>query len=753
MVVCEGGVLGLVHFARAEGAQHARECYLVPLTIWAQNWPELVEYIDPLIDERLRHAAIVKPIRTLAVGFGGDVAIAEYRDDLYLERELDTRARTAVEQQGGIIIVGKPKSGKTRLAYQVLRASPDALVVIPRTDQPPETFEGSSLAGKNVIIFFDDLHVQAETSRPLMWLARLEAVCGQPPLFICTTRDGEDWKRIIDKQGQLVERVGPSARIFTSHVEGQGEDLSHERGWEIARGLGLTPEEFFLRFDGTIGSILLDLAAMRRRYERLRDEVRGNVAMSRLLDSAKLLYKAHQHYIHESLLQAVAEQIRGEGKISVETWDALRRRTREEGFGDFDSTGNFLTYLPYLEQCINYEPSTREVERLLPLLEDAHDYSGLLYLSLALDERSSQLAEQACRLSIAGGYIEAYNVLGILLTDDRERWPEAEQTFRQAIDKGAIDAYFNLGMLLTKQEGREQEAEQAFRQAIDLGFIPALDNLGTLLAEQEGREQEAEQAFRRAINAGYMPAMNSLGIMLATQPGRRAEAEQAFRQAITAGVATAYNNLGRLLAEEGGDPVEAEQVFKQAIAAGVKTAYANLGSLLVEQDGRKEEAEQAFRQAIASGYPGAKFDLGVLLSEQSGREAEAEAIFREVIDLGNPAAYLLLGALLVQLGERETEAESVFHSAIDAGIEVAYNNLGTLLSQQPGREAEAEQAFRNAVESGSPHAYINLGRLLAKQPGREPEAEKVFRDAIEGGNLEAYRQLGYLLEKHRGREE
>jgi hypothetical protein len=43
------------------------------------------------------------------------------------------------------------------------------------------------------------------------------------------------------------------------------------------------------RFDGTPGSLALDLSAMRQRYLRIRDTPIGSIADTRILDSAKLL--------------------------------------------------------------------------------------------------------------------------------------------------------------------------------------------------------------------------------------------------------------------------------------------------------------------------------------------------------------------------------------------------------------------------------------------------------------------------------
>jgi hypothetical protein len=37
VMVCEGGVVGLAHFARGEGARFEREVYVVPLTSWFEG--------------------------------------------------------------------------------------------------------------------------------------------------------------------------------------------------------------------------------------------------------------------------------------------------------------------------------------------------------------------------------------------------------------------------------------------------------------------------------------------------------------------------------------------------------------------------------------------------------------------------------------------------------------------------------------------------------------------------------------------
>ena len=544
VILCEDGVLGLAHFARGAGPDQEREVYLVPLTMWTEGWFALAKLLEPLIDKRLWTAAKIKRVSALEIGT--DVVIAGYEPDIYIERKVEEQARTALKQRGSVVIIGRPKSGKTRLAWQLLQERPDALVMIPRSDQPPDIFEASSLVGNELVVCFDDLHRTAETSRVLAWRERLENESSQKCLVIITTRDGTDWKRVKEKQAGLLQTLGRNTYIFTSRGDNEGNDLSVDQGWQLAQALGMGNREFDQRFDGTPGSLTLDLEDMRERYERLRDEQRGEVSMSRLLDSAKLLHTAQQPSLRGTLLKAIAEQIRGEGRLGAEIWERLCNRTREEGFGYFDSTNDvFQTYRPYLEECVTYNPSTEEIEALLPILINAEDYDGLLYLGSTLHEKQRlSLAERACRVSIDGGNKSAYGELGMLLSEQPGREAEAEQAYRQAIEAGVAWVHGSLGLLLSKQPGREAEAEQVYRQGIEAGSDITYLNLGNLLAEQPGREAEAEQAYRQGINRSRNDLSKlfyiALGGFLARQPGREADAEQALRQAIGGGIGSAY---------------------------------------------------------------------------------------------------------------------------------------------------------------------------------------------------------------------
>ena len=145
MVVAWGAYSGWHHFARAAGPAYERELYLVPLSTWAEGWEELDALIEPLIDQRLRAAALVLRVRDVIVGISDpstangrdpDLVIAGYREDIYVTRPEVHQAEQALAGRG-LLIVGGPKSGKTRLAWELIRQRPDAVLVMPRDPVPP----------------------------------------------------------------------------------------------------------------------------------------------------------------------------------------------------------------------------------------------------------------------------------------------------------------------------------------------------------------------------------------------------------------------------------------------------------------------------------------------------------------------------------------------------------------------------------------------------------------------------------------
>ena len=778
VMVYDGGVLGLAHFSRAGAEDFKSEVYLVPLRVWAEGWDELAALIEPLIDPRLRHAAIVKRTRSLEPHT--DILIAKVGfHDAYIETAAIAAARSALSAHGGLVIIGRPKSGKTRLVWQLLQDRPDALAVIPQRASPPDLFDVSIFTDRDVVLLFDDLHGPTLSHDPLAWHRRLEDAARRPCALICTSRDGADWQRASEQPhiAALLRQLSRHAFVYTSRVGSQGADLSQDEGRTLAARIGLKPQDFAARFDGTAGSLTLDLDAMSARYRALQKRDRLGLQLSTLLDAAKLLDRGGLPRLAEARLRSAAAVIAGQA-IGTQAWKVLRDSTDDEGFGSFNEAGAFQIYRPYLETCVDYEPTQQEVESLVPVLQEAKDYEGMHFLGtrLALGYRS-KIGAEVLNEAMANAP-PPYGTMGfvakaVLSPAD----PSAEEAIRAAIAAGEQGAYLSLAHHLEKLPRRESEAEQAFRDAIENDHDEESRELGirselaAFLGKLPGREADAEAAFRAALGARSDNALlrgiaaREFGIFLARQPDREDEAETFFieaRDILQSNVRAQLHvnrSLADLLARRPGREQDAEWAYRAAIAdeASVdfeERAQLGLAELLAQQEGREAEAEEFYRAAVNSRIAGAPTFMALFLAKMPDRAIDAEAAARTAIEAENHIlGYFALGLALQWLPGREREAESALRQAIDRGMGRASYTLAALLQSQPGREADAEQAYRDSIQAGMPGVQLHLARLLVRLPGREADAERAYLQAMDEGEAEAWIELPERLALQDGREQ
>jgi tetratricopeptide (TPR) repeat protein len=746
VAVCEEGVLGLVHFSRPETPDQEREGYLVPLTVWAEGWPGLDDLIEPLIDQNLRNAAKVHPVRELDIGT--DVVVANYRSDLYIEREVDQGARDALELYGGVLIVGKPKSGKTRLAWQMLRDRPKALVVIPDRRNPrlPATFERSGLVGSDAVLFFDDLHDGAEIADPLKWWRQLEDATGRRCLLICTSRDGNDWNLLSNRQGQLLRELGTNAIVFVSESgepgRERGENLSLEQGRRLANALAMTTEKFRSSFDGTPGSLLLDTDDMGRRYLVLRTEEHDGVSLSRLLDSAKLLYEAGQPYLRAEILRTVAEEIRGNRRISSETWDALLRRTQEEGFGRLDEFSNLQTYRPYLEECVSYTPREEEINELIPVLTGARDVIGLLSLGTSYYKRSKfrkalYAVDQA--ICLDSNFAVAWGTRTIILTP-LGRAEEALEASDRALSLDPDFAFAWAGRSIALYSlGHSQEALEASDRALSLN--PNLAHAWgsrAIALSNAGRYQEALEASDRAVSldpdfaSGWASKAAALIGLGHSEGALEANARALSLNPDSLGM---WINLVGILTSLGRYE-EALKASDRALSLDTDSFAGWLSrAVVLSNAGRYQEALEASDRALSLNPNFVlAWDTRVDVLTGLGRYEEVLEAIERAMSLGvfdNLKAWLMRGTMLDIL-ERYEEALEAYDKAshlAPGNPEISYSKGGALLSL--GRYEEALEAYNKTLNLQPDYAdaWHDKGISLIEL-GRTQEALEAYDEAL-----------------------
>jgi len=749
-VVGGGGVLGLAHFARDEKTRGRPEAYMIPLEEWAVAWPQLAESIAPFTDGSLRSAARIKQANELAVGVASrengdpDLTIAGYQPQVYVPHPAAERAARSLEQFDEVVVIGRPMSGKTRLVNELLKATPEATVVMPEGPVPPGRIELSGFASAEIVLLCEDIHLGVERINPLLWRRRL-AESGARVRVILSCRDGGDWRRAREADSALADRFR-EAVVPLSAEGARGSDFPVDESRQLASLLGLSEDALNERFDGTPGSLTLDLPAMRDRYERLRDEQVHGVPTSRMLDSIKLLHHCGQSPVRQVRVRQVAETVRGESRVSEEGWEALQRRTAEAGFGVFVDEV-FSGYPPLIERCVEYDPDERDCSALSELL--CQEQAWLEALALARSPRvPPQVRERTLNHVIAraeGDPTAAARLHLALLQADQDRSAEALENLIDVItgeDPGrAAEATLTLGWLY-EEWGSAEDAVAALESVVDSGhniFTPeAAARLG-LLQAQEGQIDAAASAYRIAVESGTSEAAGVAAYNLVSlQAGLESEEELHLLQvAFDSGHEEASPAAAVRLASRQTDPAETAAFLESAIGSSnqdvAHVAAVQLGVTYLEAND-VESAKRVLYPVVeipeADMRPTAAWVLGSALSLQ-GDPDEAIRLLQIARTGKNKTMALDAGARigeLLALRQDFDGAAAVFDETMAApeGLsEWAKLNFG-IVELKRGNPEESRHLLRPLVRSEDEYVRRRAGVAIAILDASQKPDEKAI---------------------------
>ncbi|MFI7455502.1 hypothetical protein ACIBQX_49145 [Nonomuraea sp. NPDC049714] len=278
----------------------------------------------------------------------------------------------------------------------------------------------------------------------------------------------------------------------------------------------------------------------------------------------------------------------------------------------------------------------------------------------------------------------------------------AEPLLSNAADAGHEDATYWLALLLASQRRVEE-----LRVRADASDGAAAERLAELLAVQ-GRIEEALTLWRTSADVGNKFAAQQLASLLASQGN-----VQELRARADAGDGAAVISVVGLLAAQG-HLEEALALAHARAAAGDEDAVELLAGLLAELlvvRGRVEE----LRARADAGDGAAICRLAELLASQ-GRTEEALAPLRVRADAGDRSIAVRLAKLLAEQGRVEELC-----ARADAGDRAAANRLAEVLAEE-GRVEE----LRARVDAGDGFAAERLANALERW-GRVEEAEQVRR--------------------------
>jgi TPR repeat protein len=675
--------------------------------------------------------------------FGGDVPPYCKRDvDEVLGEVLGNPVRRL------LVLVGPPKSGKTRTLVEALKASALSNCPVywlePRQDAIAKVVNALPVTPtKSAIVVLDDLQNFKFEGDQALTPGALDDLTKRA-MVVATLHDSAVKKWNLLQFDHRAETKSQLADVPSREVQRRLADNA------ISLNATLSFDEL-QNLDKVFPKSLVDAKS----YLHLASELAAAEALNQKLSHALAENKAHIQSIFRGVVDA--KIIWPEGA----TLEDLKRLSQAEH--------NFRSNAPWSETgwqdaITNFTESVAPNAPhaiLMRTLGDRNKYSlfdalweahkPVRWSAEALESEPLDFLELAISAGDANYYEEAIRIASQLDNSDSDvchflgffcyqlGWTtEARSWYEKSAQAGDADSNYNLGVM-NEEEGRLSDAEVMYREASDAGHPGAENNLALLL-ENAGKLDEAEEFYRKAAEAGNTLAQYNLGLLF-SKVGKLSEAEHFFRKAASEGDPEAQNNLASLL-ENAGKLDESEEFYRKAAEAGNTLAQNNLG-LLFSKAGKLSEAERFFRKAASEGDPEAQNNLGVLL-ENAGKLDESEEFYRKAAEAGNTLAQNNLGVLLENAGKLD-ESEESYRKAAEAGNALAQKNLALML-QNAGKQQESEVFLRMSAEGGNTDAQNNLGALL-ENSAKLDEAEEFYRKAAEAGNTLAQNNLGFMLSK------
>ncbi|MBS2965824.1 sel1 repeat family protein [Actinocrinis puniceicyclus] len=621
----------------------------------------------------------------------------------YVQRDVDTELRAAVgdamRRSAFVVLVGSAASGKTRSAFEAVRAElADWRMIIPPTASDLDELVLSGLPLDHCVIWLDELARHLDSGA--LSLRTVHKVLAQQagPLLVIGTMWPTDYDRISEQHSinERAPKLGGGAaailRLATRFDIASAFTASErQRAAKISECDPRIREAIEHSTNAAIISSLACAPELIRRWEQPSDPV--GAALITAAVEARLC--GHPAVIPPGLLRLLAEQY-------------LTNAQRAQAQPDwFDKALQWALH-PVRGDVAALTPSARRV-----------------------------------------GELDGYQASDILTHRSARRYASRRQSPAKPWD--VLVAYADrvaceVIAMFAFSSGYHDHAEAAWTRLADDGDTNAMIALGT--ARQDADDSEAAAAwYRRAVDAGEKEAMAPLAVALEFL-GRTDEAREWIRRGAEAGVPGAMVGLGRNL-EDAGDSEGARHWYEAAAAAGDHgMGMLFLGTMLRDQ-GDLEAACECLREAADAGRAYAEPYLQGIPVPVGVTDADLMK-YQESVTRPYAEPAFLLGQIY-RAQEQFEEAKTWFHRAGTLGHGEAMVNLGELLWNDDEHEM-ALTWFRPAAEAGSPEAMLYVGMILDESE-ETAEAGEWLRKAATGGFPAALGRYAIYLHEQGDQEE
>ena len=226
----------------------------------------------------------------------------EANKDVYKRKNSDDAIENYLKDSKDLLIIGMPKAGKTRSAYQAMKlVFPEFYVIRPPAEKLPDFI--FPRFKKNYLIFFDDLNKFTDVDFDFKRFLDKFRSKSNRMIVLSTCRSGDELDTVKSKSMEFFRRFEIVDLNNYPLSEAEGEQLAEDAGVEWK------PEQF----NGTAGSVILDDEDMKKRYKQLNDRQKT------ILRTCKLLRSANIFMYKKNLIKNVCDHI-FETKIGENIW-------------------------------------------------------------------------------------------------------------------------------------------------------------------------------------------------------------------------------------------------------------------------------------------------------------------------------------------------------------------------------------------------------------------------------------------------
>jgi len=233
------------------------------------------------------------------------------------------RGRKYRDSNMGICIFARPTEGKTRLAWESMRAVLPGWTLLKWPYNSPEfLLRRQVLRRRRIVLWLDDLQkYDPETIRALKDLPRRLAKARARFVIMATCRDGQDETRVRQDLAPLISGVSEF------RADDIGPDEQRQLTGELKRA-GVSIEES--SFDGSPGSMILGLADMRRAYTQMPSDAKRILRALKLLRSIGIYEYPTVHVLAAAGTQGLFDSRWVEARDSLVVGRFLRLGPRDE---------------------------------------------------------------------------------------------------------------------------------------------------------------------------------------------------------------------------------------------------------------------------------------------------------------------------------------------------------------------------------------------------------------------------------------